>query len=196
PPIDAAWLPLSTPRPPASTPRSRTSLSPRNALNIPIAFEPPPTQATTTLGSMPTRSSHCARASRPMIDWNSRTIVGYGCGPVADRFIHRVLQRAATRFDGAHLRTEKAHAKHVGRLPVHVLGAHVHDALEPEERARRRACHAVLTRAGLRDDALLPHPPRKECLPERAVDLVRAGVGQILALEHHAPQSDQFREAR
>ena len=84
PPIDAACLPLSTPSPPASTPRNRTSRSSRNALKIPIAFEPPPTQATTTLGSAPTRSSHCARASRPMIDWNSRTIAGYGCGPIAE----------------------------------------------------------------------------------------------------------------
>ena len=26
----------------------------------------------------------CARASRPMTDWNSRTISGYGCGPSAE----------------------------------------------------------------------------------------------------------------
>jgi hypothetical protein len=53
----------------------------------------------------------------------------------------------------------------------------------------------MLSRAGLGDDALLPHPPRKERLPERAVDLVRAGVGQVLALQHHATQAHELRES-
>ena len=46
-----------------------------------MAFEPPPTQATTASGSRPAASRHCARASAPITAWKSRTIAGYGCGP-------------------------------------------------------------------------------------------------------------------
>jgi len=51
---------------------------------MPIAFEPPPTQATTVCGSLPQRSSVWARASRPMTDWKSRTMRGNGSGPTTD----------------------------------------------------------------------------------------------------------------
>ena len=43
---------------------------------MPMALEPPPTQATTTSGSPPVRARHCSRASSPMTRWNSRTIHG------------------------------------------------------------------------------------------------------------------------
>ncbi len=49
--------------------------------NIPAAFEPPPTHATTASGSRPRRARHCSRVSLPMTDWKSRTIIGNGCGP-------------------------------------------------------------------------------------------------------------------
>ena len=52
-----------------------------NASKIPMALLPPPTQATIASGSLPNCAMHCARASRPITDWNSRTISGYGCGP-------------------------------------------------------------------------------------------------------------------
>src|SRR5439155_771147 len=84
PTIDAACLPLATPSPPASTPTILTPGSSRNALKMPIAFDPPPTQAITTSGSPPRIASACSRASRPMTAWKSRTIAGYGCGPIAD----------------------------------------------------------------------------------------------------------------
>jgi hypothetical protein len=43
--------------------------------------------------------------------------------------------------------------------------------------------HAVLTGAGLGDDALLAHALGEQGLAEGVVDLVRAGVQQVLALE-------------
>jgi hypothetical protein len=43
----------------------------------------------------------------------------------------------------------------------------------------------VLPRPGLRDDPPLVHAAREQCLPDGVVDLVGAGVVQILALEHH-----------
>ena len=41
----------------------------------------------------------------------------------------------------------------------------------------------MLTRAGLGDDALFAHAARENNLPHRVVDLVRAGMDQVLALE-------------
>ena len=90
---------------------------------------------------------------------------------------------ASTRLD---LRAEQAHAEHVQRLALHVVRAHVDDALEAEQCADGRRRHAVLAGAGLGDDAALAHPLREQGLAERVVDLVRAGMRQILALEEHA----------
>ena len=52
---------------------------------VPAALDPPPTQATTRSGSAPSRlGGHCSAASRPTTRWNSRTIQGYGWGPITD----------------------------------------------------------------------------------------------------------------
>ena len=80
-------------------------------------------------------------------------------------------------------RAEHAHAKDVQRLTRHVFGAHVDDALESEQRAGGRRRDAVLAGAGFGDDAALAHALREQRLAERVVDLVRAGVREILALE-------------
>ncbi len=68
----------------------------------------------------------------------------------------------------------------------HVLGAHVDDALEAEQRAGRGRGHAVLPGAGLGDDAPLAHALGEQRLAERVVDLVRAGVRQVFALQEDA----------
>ncbi len=68
-------------------------------------------------------------------------------------------------------------------LAADVLAAHVDDALEPEARAHRRGRDAVLAGAGLGDDAVLAEPPREHHLAERVVELVRAGVEEVFALE-------------
>ena len=72
----AAWRPLATPSPVASTPISATSASGTKAAKMPIAFEPPPTQATTASGRRPMRARICARASSPITRCSSRTISG------------------------------------------------------------------------------------------------------------------------
>ena len=84
---------------------------------------------------------------------------------------------------GPHLRAEEAHPLDVRSLPAHVLGAHVDDALEPEAGADGRGRDAVLARAGLGDDPALAEAARQDCLAERVVQLVRAGVEEVLALE-------------
>ena len=87
---------------------------------------------------------------------------------------------------GAHLGAEQAHALDVRALAAHVLGAHVDDALEAEARADGRGRDAVLAGAGLGDDPRLAEPLREHGLAERVVQLVRAGVEQVLALQVEA----------
>ena len=50
----------------------------------------------------------------------------------------------------------------------------------------------MLAGAGLGDDALLAHPPRHHDLAEHVVDLVRAGVVQLLALEIDFRAAEMF----
>ena len=78
---------------------------------------------------------------------------------------------------------EQLHAEDVERLPPHVLGAHEDLALQAEQRGDRRRRHAVLPGAGFGDDARLAHAARQQSLADRVVDLVRAGVTEVLALQ-------------
>ena len=103
--------------------------------------------------------------------------------PVAQRLVHRVLERLRSGLDGHHLGAEHIHAKDVRLLPLDVDRAHIDDAFQPEARAQRRGRHPVHAGAGLGDDALLAHAPRHQDLAEHVVDLVRAGVIELLALE-------------
>ena len=169
---------------------------------MPIAFEPPPTHATTTSGSRPSASRNCSRASWPITACRSRTISGIRMradaradqvvrrldvrDPVANRLARRLLERPRAEVDRANLGAEQVHPLDVRPLAPHVLLAHVDDALEAEARAHRRRCDPVLSRTGLRDDAVLAEPPREHRLAERVVELVRAGVQQILALQVEA----------
>ncbi len=106
--------------------------------------------------------------------------------PVAHRLVDRVLERAAPALDRFDLGAEQAHPEHVERLPLDVDRTHVHLALEPHQRRRRGARHAVLAGTGLGDDAGLAHPLGEQRLAEHVVDLVRAGVVEVLALEQQA----------
>ena len=103
--------------------------------------------------------------------------------PVAHGFADGVLQRLRAGGDAAHFGAEQPHAQHVQLLARHVHIAHVDDALQAEQRADGGRGHAVLARAGLGDDALLAHALGEQALAERVVDLVRAGVEQVFALE-------------
>ena len=52
----------------------------------------------------------------------------------------------------------------------------------------------MLPGAGLGDDAALAHAPREQRLPQRVVDLVRAGVQQVFALQPDPRAADPFAE--
>mmetsp|Transcript_16910 Transcript_16910/g.33079 ORF Transcript_16910/g.33079 Transcript_16910/m.33079 type:complete len:488 (-) Transcript_16910:324-1787(-) len=103
--------------------------------------------------------------------------------PVAHRLVDRVLERRRARAHWVHRRAQHLHSEDVERLPLHVLGAHVNDALETEQRAHRGGGDAVLSGARLGDDALLSEAQREQALADGVVDLVRAGEGELLALE-------------
>ena len=83
----------------------------------------------------------------------------------------------------------------VGRLAARVLLAHVDDALQAEARAHGGRRDAVLARAGLGDDAPLAQAPREQRLADGVVDLVRAGVREVLALQLDAGAADVLRSA-
>ena len=82
-----------------------------------------------------------------------------------------------------HLGAQQLHAKHVRLLPLDVGGAHIDHARIAEARRHRGGRHAMLAGAGFGDDALLAHALGEQDLAETVVDLVRAGVVQVLALE-------------
>src|SRR5690606_31337112 len=91
---------------------------------------------------------------------------------------------------------EQLHPGHVERLALAVDGAHVDDALQAEQRGGGGGGHAVLAGAGLGDDALLAQPLGQQRLAQHVVDLVGAGVGEVLALEQHARAAGLLAEAR
>src|SRR6476661_3606979 len=105
------------------------------------------------------------------------------CDPVSDCRAHGLLKRPRPRVHRDHLGAEQLHPLDVRGLPADVLGAHVDGALEAEERAGRCRRYAMLPGAGLGDHAALAHPARQQRLADGVVDLVRPGVGEVLALE-------------
>src|SRR3546814_5852273 len=58
--------------------------------------------------------------------------------PMAQRIVHRVLQRLRSRNDRDHLRAQQLHAEDVGLLPLHVLRAHEDLAFHAEQRGDGR----------------------------------------------------------
>jgi len=107
-------------------------------------------------------------------------------GPVAQRLVHGVLERARARFHADNLRAHEAHAVDVRRLALHIRLAHVDHALETQQRARERGCGAVLARARFRDNAGLAHLLGQQRLADHLVSLVRATVDKVLPFEEDA----------
>jgi len=103
--------------------------------------------------------------------------------PVADRGADRLLEGAGAGLDRGDLGTEQAHPLDVRRLAADVLGPHVDDALQSQQGAGGRGGNSVLAGAGLSDHPRLAHPRRQQRLADGVVDLVGAGVGEVLALE-------------
>ena len=107
-----------------------------------------------------------------------------GSDPIPQRVVHRVFQGLGAGLDSNHLSPEQPHSSDIERLPLGVDLAHVNRAIESEQRRSGRGRNSVLAGAGLGDDTGLSHPAGQQCLAQHIVDLVRAGVVQILALQH------------
>ncbi len=100
-----------------------------------------------------------------------------------ERRVHGLLEGLQPVRDGHDGRAEELHAAHVRRLLLDVDHAHVDLALEAEVRGRRGERDAVLAGAGLGDELLLAHVLGQQALAHAVVELVRAGVVEVLALE-------------
>jgi hypothetical protein len=115
--------------------------------------------------------------------------------PVAQRFVHRVLQRAVAGRDRLHFGAEQLHAEHVRRLALDVGGAHIDDAGKAEAGGDGCRRDAMLAGAGFGDDAGLAHALGEQDLADAVVDLVRAGVVQLFALEIDLGAAEMLRQA-
>ena len=103
--------------------------------------------------------------------------------PITQGLVDGVLEGPGAALDGPDFSAEQLHAPHVGGLALHVLGTHENDAFKPQTGGGSGCRHAVLARAGFRDQRRFAHMLGEQRLPERVVDLVRAGVQQILAFQ-------------
>ena len=120
------------------------------------------------------------RASRRANDVECVMDIG---DPVAQPFVHRVLQRASAAGDGNDLCAQQAHAEHIWLLPLNVFCAHVNKAGQAKTCADGCGGNAMLASASFRDDARLAHTNSQQNLANAVVDLMRAGVVQLIALE-------------
>jgi hypothetical protein len=82
-----------------------------------------------------------------------------------------------------YLCTKKLHPENIECLPLHVLRAHVDDALQPETGAHGGGGDTVLASPCLGNDALLPKSLGEQGLRHSIVDLVGARVVEVLPLE-------------
>src|SRR5262245_55031167 len=118
-----------------------------------------------------------------------------GRHPIAHGFVGRIFQCLCARCHGAHIGAQQFHAIHIERLTLYILGTHVNHTFESEERTHGGGRHTVLTGAGLGYDASLVHAAREQDLTERVVDLVRARVIQVLALQVHFHATNALTQA-
>src|SRR5690606_35265301 len=103
--------------------------------------------------------------------------------PVPQRFVHRIFQRARAGSNRNNFRAEKLHAEDVRLLPFNVGCAHVDDTGKAEACANGCGRHTMLARTRFRDDARLAHAPRKQDLAKAVIDLMAAGMVQLVTLE-------------
>ena len=180
---------------------------------MPIAFEPPPTQAATASGQPAGELEHLRarlvaddllevadhRGERVRAGDRAEDVVGGRRRWSTQSRNASLIASFSVREPGRDrddLGAEQPHPGDVERLPLGVDLAHVDGALEAEQRRGGRGGDAVLAGAGLGDDARLADALGEQRLAEHVVDLVRAGVVEVLALEDDAGAAGVLGEAR
>ena len=137
-------------------------------------------------GRVRMRSGNCANDIKCIVDIRD---------PVTQRLVHRILECRGAGRHRYHLRAKQLHAKDIGCLSLDIGLAHIDNAGQAEPRAHGRCGDAVLTSAGFRDDAGFAHPPGQQDLAHGVVDLVRAGVVELISLEINLGAAQIFGQA-
>ena len=94
-----------------------------------------------------------------------------------------VHSRKAAGGHRHHLGTQQPHFIDIQSLTAGVLLPHEHHALHTKESRRGGGGHPVLARSGLGDETGLAHLLGQQGLAQHVVDLVGAGVVQVLPFE-------------
>src|SRR5690606_24800027 len=104
------------------------------------------------------------------------------CDPVANRFVYRVLQGSATRFNRMHRCAKQLHSKNIQILPLDILCTHIHLGRKPKCGTRKSGAYTMLTCPGLGNYPLFAHPPCQERLTMSVVSLVCTSMQKVLPL--------------
>ena len=128
---------------------------------------------------------HCREWMRTGNSAQQVVSVFYIGNPVTKSLVDGVLKDVIAQGDFHDFRTEHAHTCNVQGLTTRIDLAHVDAAFQAEHGAHRSGGDTVLTCTGFSDDTGLAHALDQQSLPECIVDLVRAGMVEILTLEEH-----------
>ena len=108
----------------------------------------------------------------------------FGIGhPIAQRLVHCVLQRAGAYRDRVNFCTQQAHAVDIRLLAAHILFTHEDFAFHVKQGAGGGCCNTMLACTGLGDDFGFAHTLGDQRLTDHVVDLVRACMVQLIALQ-------------
>ena len=80
-------------------------------------------------------------------------------------------------------------------LAFHIGGTHENGARKVEQCTSRRGGNAVLAGAGFRDDARFAHALGQHDLPQHRIDLMRAGMVQLITFEIDFCSAELLRQA-
>ena len=105
--------------------------------------------------------------------------------PIAHGLIERVFEGFAATLHRYHGGAQQFHAVDIGALALDVLAAHVDHAGQSVARADGGSSHPVLAGAGLGNHPWFAHSLGQHGLANGVVDLVGAGVVEVLAFEEN-----------
>ena len=111
-----------------------------------------------------------------------KRIVDVG-NPITHGLVQGVFEGSRAALDGHHLGAQQLHTIDVQRLALDVFGAHVHHAFQAQARRHGGTGHAVLAGTGFGNHPRLAAVLGQERLADGVVNLVRAGVVEVFALE-------------